>query len=57
MEIQTTKTEEVRDKEMEAAMSGIKPNMTRKERRKWYKENRKKLGLPSWGELQNIKAI
>jgi len=53
MEIQTTKV----DKEIERALAGIKPGMTRKERRKWYRENRKKLGLPSWDKLQTIKAI
>ncbi len=26
-------------------------NMTRKERRTWYHENRKRLNLPRWGEL------
>lgn len=25
--------------------------MTRSERRKWYHDNRKRLGLPRWGQL------
>lgn len=28
--------------------------MTRPERRKWYKENRKRLGLPRWNELRRL---
>lgn len=57
MEIQSTKAEEIKDAATKRALEGIKPNMTRAERRKWYRENKKKLGLPSWDELQNIKAI
>lgn len=30
--------------------------MTRKERRQWYKENRKRLGLPRWNELRRLEA-
>ncbi len=29
--------------------------MTRKERRAWYHKHRKKLRLPRWGELSNLK--
>ena len=28
--------------------------MTRKERRQWYHENRKKYNLPRWGELGSL---
>ena len=30
--------------------------MTRKERRQWYHENRKKYDLPRWGELKNLES-
>jgi len=30
--------------------------MTRKERRKWHQENRKRLGLPRWSELQSLQT-
>ena len=29
--------------------------MSRKERRKWYKDNRKRFGLPRWSELNKLK--
>lgn len=29
--------------------------LSRKERRQWYHENRKRLGLPKWGNLQTMK--
>lgn len=28
--------------------------MTRKERRQWYHENRKRLNLPKWGSLKTL---
>lgn len=28
--------------------------MTRKERRQWYHENRKRLQLPEWGQLETL---
>jgi len=28
--------------------------MTRKQRRQWYHENRKKYNLPRWGELGSL---
>lgn len=34
-------------------LSGIS-KMTRKERRQWYHENRKRLGLPRWGDLTTL---
>lgn len=30
--------------------------MSRKERRKWHRENRKRLGLPRWNELSKLKS-
>lgn len=35
-------------------MEGLKENMTRKERREWYRQNKNRLHLPSWGELQKL---
>ena len=32
----------------------LSPGMTRKERRQWYHENRKKYNLPRWGELHTL---
>lgn len=29
--------------------------MTRKERRKWYRDNKSRLKLPAWGQLENLK--
>lgn len=57
MEIITTEIEKKKDEELEKALEDIHANMTRKERREWYRRNKRKLNLPSWGELQNIKAI
>jgi len=34
----------------------LSPGMTRKERRQWYHENRKKYDLPRWGELKNLES-
>lgn len=28
--------------------------MTRKERRKWYHDNRRRLKLPKWGQLESL---
>lgn len=33
---------------------GLHENMTRRERREWYRRNKKELNLPEWGELQNL---
>lgn len=30
--------------------------LSRKERRQWYHENRKRLGLPKWGALETLKG-
>lgn len=30
--------------------------MTRKERREWYRNNKKRLGLPRWSELTKLKV-
>jgi hypothetical protein len=30
--------------------------MTRKQRRQWYHENRKKYDLPRWGKLKNLES-
>jgi len=35
--------------------TGLKEKMTRRERREWYRVNRKKLGLPRWSELSTLK--
>jgi len=34
----------------------LSPGMTRKERRQWYHENRKKYDLLRWGELKNLES-
>lgn len=28
--------------------------MTRKERREWYRQNKKRLGLPAWNKLESL---
>lgn len=62
MEIETTAVKNADERKKVAAMTNeqlasivMKP-MSRQQRRQWYRDNRKKLNLPPWAELQNIKA-
>jgi hypothetical protein len=59
MEIETTQLKKEDDFEMvqpSLEALGLKPGMTRSERRAWYRENKRKLNLPPWDQLVNIKA-
>lgn len=47
--------ERMRDRAAQAAFGELKPGMTRRERRDWYRRHKKMLGLPNWSELQNLK--